>query len=207
MTKKIFVVGISGKQGSGKTTLAKGLLSQVRCGHHVKFADPLYDMHEAIRGVLSKYGKELAAKDGKLLQLLGTEWGRNTQGENIWVDLTFNRIQQIAAKGEPALIVVDDCRFPNELSMFRDVAFCEDVGVLTVRLECDESKRKVRAEGWRDTTNHPSETALDGYENGFDMVVDASELNAEAVLSAVVGCIGDMGVFNKRKPYIPGGEA
>lgn len=174
------VVLISGKQGSGKTSLAQGLQKKLLDANYavgnLKFAMPLYKMHKAIRDILKEDGMDtevihkmsgsytapFEGIDGPLLQLLGTEWGRKTRGENFWVkyaqetvDRILNTMLEANTNLEPhPVFIFDDCRFPNELSAFHDA--------VTIRLEAPEEMRRDRAEKWRDNTEHPSETALDG---------------------------------------------
>ena len=52
-------------------------------GKVLKFADPLYEMQAEIYKIAGlKHNSN--TKDRKLLQLLGTDWGRNTKFPNIW---------------------------------------------------------------------------------------------------------------------------
>lgn len=183
------IVAISGKQGSGKTTLAKSLVEKYK-GSHFKFADPLYDMHNSIRDLLfTKYNYSMKVKDGKLLQLLGTEWGRNTLGETIWSDLTSRRIMSkihdCDTYENKAFIVIDDTRFENELDMFSYFKEVSNCHVITIRLEAGEEVRKVRADDWRPATEHPSEVGLDHRIKDFDLVLDTSILGAKSIFSFV----------------------
>jgi hypothetical protein len=61
------------------------------------------------------------------------------------------------------LVIIDDCRFPNEFEAFPEA--------LRVRLNADEKVRKLRTEAWRENTLHPSEVSLDIYdiEGKFDL--------------------------------------
>lgn len=51
-----------------------------------------------------------------LMQMIGTEWGRNMIREDLWVELWR---QAVDAVPEGVPIVIDDCRFPNELAECR----------------------------------------------------------------------------------------
>lgn len=183
------VVVISGKQGSGKTTLSEGL------GRHaekagltvsrLKFADPLYEMHGEIHKVLLKHGEDFKTPDGKLLQLLGTEWGRSTLGHDVWARILMRRILKLDDMFQDMrLVIVDDCRFRNELEAFRILSASDNAKVLTVRLEAGEALRRARAEKWRENTTHPSEIDLDGC--AFDMTINAEENAAAEVLEKVL---------------------
>jgi hypothetical protein len=147
----------------------------------VKFAEPLYEMHDLCRAVLRRYGCDpFPGVDGRLLQLLGTEWGRNSRGQDLWVNLFRKRAESLP---ESHIIISDDARFPNELEGF-DPAW----RVVRIRLVAPEDVRKARAAKWRDDTEHESETALDGYRN-FDLVCDTSQVSAVLVARAICGLI------------------
>lgn len=173
----------SGKQGSGKDTIAAALSERLQRNsdtfvNTIKFAEPLYAMHDQIIKILKSYGiTRDIAKDGPLLQLLGTEWGRNTIDKNIWVTLFQNRVKQIFDSYESAkshkdcsvFIIATDCRFRNEFLPF-DKA-------LKIRLRCPEKVRKARCSMWRDATDHPSEVDLDEYDRQmyFNLYLDTDK--------------------------------
>jgi KaiC/GvpD/RAD55 family RecA-like ATPase len=183
--KKPIILTISGKQGSGKTTLTKNIVDHFKTGGVgstvacVKFADIIYEMHDEIGKVAVKYGIPFAKKESVLLQLLGTEFGRNTKGPDVWVDATINKIKSLWDQEGYAFFIIDDCRFPNEADMKVD-GFKQ----VLVRLECSEAFRKGRADAWRDNTQHPSETGLDNYP--FKHVINTETYNTEATFALVM---------------------
>jgi hypothetical protein len=195
---KTLVLLISGKQGSGKTTLAQGLFNKflesriVQGVYAMKFADPLYDMQKAIAAVMDRYDYPIKTPDGRLLQLLGTEWGRSTIDKNLWVKLAQIRIEKLLESQivrTNRLIIIDDARFPNEIEAFDEFQkFWPEVEIMKLRLEAPEHVRQVRAEKWRTHTDHPSEVALDGY-HGWDKVLFTDTTNAADGLSAVTQLI------------------
>lgn len=85
-----------------------------------------------------------------MLQLLGTEGGRNTIHNNIWVNAAM------AGYDGTKNWIFTDMRFPNEMD-----AVMNRSGV-TIRM--------VRGDG--NTGDHPSETALDDRYHAFDYVID-----------------------------------
>lgn len=173
---KIQIVLLSGKQGSGKTTIANQLVEQMDSNstlvEHITFADPLREMHDAVLKILAKYGvKREIKKDGPLLQLLGTEWARNTIDQNIWVNMAKSYVDSYAKSPElescgikRLVFIISDCRFKNEFYAFPEA--------LRVRLDCNKELRRQRCEMWRDKDDHISETDLDEYLAKFDMVLN-----------------------------------
>ena len=183
---------ISGKQGSGKTTLANRLKEELSIMQipvaTFKFAAPLYEMHDACYRVLQKYGwdKQDDKKDGDLLQLLGTEWGRTHLDPDIWAKLTKNAVNVFLycckdsfLPDKEGVAIIDDARFENEVNIFNRKY------TLTVRLNASAEDRKKRCEYWREKQDHPSEIGLDNY-NDFDVVIDTSEYSSEETFSIVM---------------------
>lgn len=181
------VVMISGKMGSGKSTLAAELRKEIR--QHKKwaveeliFAEAIYDMHNYCLRYLRDCGIDRGMKDGRLLQLLGTEWGRKTVGEEVWVDVFKSKLNALLEKYEMAgmehlVVLVPDVRFPNELSAAP--------GSLNIRLECSEEVRRSRCNSWRDDVNHPSEIGLDGCLDQFHYVFDTEKVPAREIARKV----------------------
>lgn len=168
------VLLFSGKQGSGKTTLMNKVFEEIMEGGNYRpvnviFADTIYKIHDFAIKLLEERGiKRDIVKDGKLLQLLGTEWGRQIN-ENIWVECLKGQMKTIRAdtpESIPLAFIVSDCRFQNELAGFPEA--------FKVRLEASKEVRQVRCSQWRDTDNHPSEIDLDvsAKEGKFDLYLD-----------------------------------
>lgn len=173
------VILISGKQGSGKTTLTKALTKRFNNKTHiVKFADVLYEIHDFALSKLQEYGIQRdIKKDGPLLQLLGTEWGRQTIDDNIWVKVAQSKVKNIKNLNSDLVVIIDDCRFKNELLGFTDA--------LLVRLECPKEIRKPRCEMWRDRDNHQSEIDLDDWLDKFDLVFDTSKVSVNEIVERI----------------------
>lgn len=177
MTPKVII--ISGKQGSGKTTLQKGIQSKLYAlGNRVElinFADIIYQIHDYAINVLEGVGvKRDLVKDGVLLQLLGTEWGRKSIDTNVWVQIAKNRIEAMAKNmHNVGYVILGDCRFENELDFFPDA--------LKIRLECDREIRKTRCSQWRENDTHPSEIGLDMYSTSgaFNLYFDTGSVSID----------------------------
>lgn len=187
---KTSIVLISGKQGSGKTSIANALQRQIHNAGQksfvelLNFADPIRAMHNFCQGMLKQAGlvAENAPIDGTLMQLLGTEWGRRCIADNVWVNYLKAELErrQNTRKNmfEHLIFVIADVRFENELFAFPDA--------LRVRLECPEDERQVRAEKWRPNTVHPSEVSLDTLAalGVFDLYLDTSSIG-----TSIEGCV------------------
>lgn len=198
------IVLISGPQGSGKTTTQNLLATRwqermeqtVYC---VNFADILYEMHNSVLSILEQYWpKRDLVKDGPLLQVLGTDWGRKTIDENIWVKCLQNKLKKRRADdfsggAVPELVIVGDCRFENEFDGFPEA--------LRVRLECPEEDRKKRCSMWRDNTKHPSEISLDRYaaEGRFDLYLRTDNTDPEACVTLIMAQLQKNVWSEKRK--------
>lgn len=164
---------ISGKQGSGKTTTSDMLRDAIASSFGLqvsrkRFAQPLYECMRAVHEVLARYGIQRPEKDGPLLQLIGTEYGREVIGEDVWVNCVEHVRRELAPMTD--VMIIDDLRFPNEF----DVPTLEFGPVIKVRLECNRNERKRRCDvtgTWRKDEHHKSEISLDEYsiEGKFDL--------------------------------------
>lgn len=131
------VIGLSGRAGAGKDTLAAILYSRFGYVRHA-FADPLRDMALAIDPsiVAPEYGEpylsDVVRWEGwdeakkrpdvrRFLQRLGTEGVRDHLGQDTWVRLTEQRIAASDAPDAPdaPAIVFTDVRYPNEVALVR----------------------------------------------------------------------------------------
>jgi hypothetical protein len=175
------VLFISGQQGSGKTTVASYVAQRAHAMHYsphqMKFADPLYDMHDSIMDILRSYGHMPAPSVNRdLLQQIGTDWGRNTQGLDFWVNILKSRIDLMLTDVKN-IVIIDDVRFPNELDLAKNYDSC------TVRLNASEDSRKNRAKKWGNTA-HSSENSLDLSTN-FDAIFDTTNAQLEDVAGSI----------------------
>lgn len=174
---------LSGKQGSGKTTILNALVECLQYCQNIgivtfKFADPIYRFHDMIWAEMQNtYGIDRkTVKDRNLLQLIGTDWGRNTVDPDIWAKAAKTHWNSQCAlaesKGLKRVIgIIDDLRFPNELATFKDEG-------IFVRLEASEEVRKNRSGHW-DGQQHESETALDKFEFDWDLVLPTDQCTVQ----------------------------
>lgn len=154
MSAQKIVVAIGPRLG-GKSTFCSHLTGF----QQNSFAEPLYEMLGVVAG--RREITELRARNAKhepldalcgksvrdALCTLGTEWGRDLIGEDVWARHLFTR-----TAGCPA-ICIDDLRFPNEM----DMALKRDAVI--VRLLPDKSVREDGEKGsWQKGKGHVSES-------------------------------------------------
>lgn len=119
------IIGLTGYAGAGKSTAAKILVE--RHGFTlVKFAGPLKQMlrclglgdHE-IEGAQKEFPHHLlnGKSPRQAMQLLGTEWGRDLIGADLWVNVAMESAWTMIDRG--GKVVLDDCRFENEAEAIR----------------------------------------------------------------------------------------
>ena len=129
-TRKTTIVLISGKAGSGKTTLKNILYAKLGEleGLYLKeysFASPLKYMAKAFLG----WNEEKDDRGRKLLQNLG-KVGREYD-ESIWVKHMLNQLDKTAGVFPFNFVLIDDWRFPDELKFLRENPIFD---IITIRV-------------------------------------------------------------------------
>lgn len=145
MTTLPTILALKGAATSGKSTAANWVLRNHKKAIKLSFARPLKRMiYELIRDTLPKnwpitpteYLNNSELKESpipflanqtprRLMQTLGTEWGRRALHENFWTDIAASRIETLLGSNFNAntdgilKVVFDDCRFPDEAEMIR----------------------------------------------------------------------------------------
>ena len=135
------------------------------------FADPLKAMirallkecllsDEEIERYMTKAKEEaielVGASYRHVVRTLGTEWGRLTIKESLWIDIMQRKID--ATSVLPTGFCVDDMRFSNELEMLKRNGF------KLVKIVRDTKRDSSQDQ-------HVSDTALRGFDD-FDYVID-----------------------------------
>ena len=97
----MLIVGLSGKMGSGKSAAVKLLKEKYpKKVKLLKFAAPLYEIQDFIyKTIVPVHNKPKDfVKDRKLLQFIGTDWGR-TIDPQLWIKMWVDRFCTILIHG------------------------------------------------------------------------------------------------------------
>jgi hypothetical protein len=152
------LIGLAGKRGSGKNTVAT-LIQELEPGRNwqvLAFGDAIKNVCAALAAELPQpyYSQEGKAEllpafgltRGAMLQQVGA--ALRTWRPTVWIEAL------LASLPAEQPVIVADLRFPDEAEAIRAR------GGIVVRVEGDPLQQ--RGDGTRDD-NHPSETALDDY--------------------------------------------
>ena len=133
------IIGYCGTAGSGKSYMAQTVLRACEYPVHVmSFASPLKAMvhglytvmgiengrcERMIHGDLKEAEIDPLLFPGlttrRIMQTLGTEWGRNLIDRDLWTKIMLARVTQARADGYA--VIIDDVRFPNEVRLVRQL--------------------------------------------------------------------------------------
>lgn len=152
----------------------------------MEFIDPIKLRAVRVREVIDTYGWD-GYKDTRyvheirpLLQRLGTEAGRQTISDTIWIDAALNGLDP------EGRYVVTDARFPNEAEAVKSR------GGALWRIDRRDTGPALGPDG----TAHPSETSLDDWD--FDLRI-LNDSNLEELKYKV---LYQMQEFRKTKEFV-----
>lgn len=114
------IIAFTGYAQAGKTTAADFFAS--RGWSKVSFAAPLKRMMAVLTSETDKDARppELCGKSVReSYQSLGTDWGRNMIGEDIWLRAAKRNMESIIKAG--GHVVCDDVRFDNEAELIHQL--------------------------------------------------------------------------------------
>lgn len=151
------IIALSGKMGTGKSTLANYLISKSKNPVVVKIAGPIYEIQDLIYNHLDM--KLQGEKDRPLLIAIGM-WARDID-ENFWTNIALAKAKKLEETHD--LVIIDDCRFMNEAKVF-------DEHGLLIRILGQQRGPNLTPSAM----NHPTETALDHYPFQYYIVNDGS---------------------------------
>ena len=134
-------IAFGDKSRVGKDTAASYMISRYG-GKRFSFAKRLYKIMDFIQDVCG-IPRE---KDRKLLQILGTEWGRD-KDPNLWVNLTLKDIEESKVIYGTENFYITDVRFRNEFDRLKEE------GWIMIKITRNISVKKVGG-----VKNHSSES-------------------------------------------------
>jgi len=176
------LITFCGPMGSGKSTAIKELKKfreNIGPVILIKFAEPLYDIQEYIYDRISPvYERPLNfVKDRFLLQLLGTDWGRNKISKSLWGDLWQRKVNESlysyecpevgkVAVNPNNIVVCDDVRFDNEAKRIKDM------GGIIIKLQTTKNLERIDTN--TGVQNHASEAGIDDKYVDYTIVNDGT---------------------------------
>lgn len=169
------IIGLVGRKGSGKTTVAQYLGTK---GYtEIVFAEPVKQIvsilfgfdYEVLKGdTPEKRIKRDTLKDpiwGKTaveaMQYVGTELVRNNFDQEAWIKIAQRKIEAAIERGEN--VVISDVRFKNEIEFVRNMG-----GQIWVLYEHPEDLRISEEEGVK---GHASENSFQSSILGSDIMI------------------------------------
>lgn len=123
------VVGITGAKRAGKDTVAD-YLRDVYGFRRLAFAEPIKDALAAAFGVDVAIFHDQSVKEKplgcllghtprRLMQTLGTGWGREMISDSLWRNLLYQKASEALSGGSS--VVVSDVRYDNEAQTVKDL--------------------------------------------------------------------------------------
>ncbi len=168
-------IGISGKMGSGKDYIAENYIKKYieeelkeKC-ITISFADML-KINLMVRHDIKLnelYGGRKTQEIRKLLQIEGTEKGRNIYGEDIWIRYLEAWSELHKSRGIK-YIIIPDVRFKNEYNFIK-----KNNGIIFRINSPNRNDKRLREEGdinYEIIKNHLSEIELDDFK--FDIIIN-----------------------------------
>jgi hypothetical protein len=178
------LIGFNGKMFAGKSVAIDALKANTKKDvENFKFAQPLYDIQEFM---YSRIGQPIPyPKDRKLLQWLGTEWGRE-KDTNLWVNIWKQEVGEYLERSPTAIATCDDCRFDNE------AAIIKGMGGIIVQITAPEATRTARAKELGMTiVNHASENGIS--EKYVDYIIE-NDTTAQDLYTKVEALVKRLGI-------------
>ena len=151
MRDNVQIIGLSGYAGSGKDYISNKFFVEYYNFHNISLA--WHFKIECIAKGQATFDEVFYTKPPrvrKLLQILGTEQGRDLWGYDIWVDTLFAWIRLFHTSWGMNKFIIPDVRFPNELESIKAA------GGKVFRVISDREHQTMTAEA----REHESERAL-----------------------------------------------
>jgi hypothetical protein len=148
------IIGLVARSRCGKDTVAELLCLnydyQRRAfadpmRHALQIINPRLDSITRVSDLVDDYGWDIAKKNPevrRLLQVLGTDFGRKMLGDDVWIKMSLSDLRQ------DDRVVISDVRFPNEADAIKKLG-----GTVW----------RINRKNHSAVNGHPSEHAMDNY--------------------------------------------
>ena len=144
-TKPAAIIGLMGRRGSGKDTIAKAAQKLDDSVVRLAFGDGVKHEVAEVIGHSHVFLDEHKEQLRPLLQAWGTEYRRNLCDPHHWIKSLANRLNGVDSE---SIVLITDVRFQNE------VDFIREQGGVVVRVVRDRDK-------YEPVDFHPSEANID----------------------------------------------
>lgn len=158
------IILISGKARHGKDTVASFLKESFEVKGKRVLICHYSDLLKFIAATYLGWDGKKDEKGRRLLQRIGTDVIR-VQEPNLWVDFVIKMLRYFG--DEYDYVLVPDTRFPNEVDRVKDAFGDKAFHARVVRPNFDNDLTQEQR-------NHPSETALDGFDTDFVFTNDGT---------------------------------
>jgi len=178
------VIGMIGKAGSGKDTVADYIVEKYGF-EKLAFADPLKKAVQVMFDIddhhmFDRELREVELEDWspwsvrKLLQFVGTNLMRNQVDEDIWMKNAISRVKKMK------LAVLSDVRFPNECDGVRNrlKGLAETLFIRVTRPGHEDAQGGM--------ANHESEAFIDELDADIDILNDATIADLYEKIDAIM---------------------
>lgn len=162
-------IGIAGKAGSGKTTLANAIQRRIRQRGKcviIPFAQPLKEIC-----LQMEWNGKKDARGRRLLQIVGTDAARNCISEDIWIDKWLELIRKTKEIDFHTVVIAPDIRFPNEVNVIAAQKYYHLIKVTgrkSIDVPMHESEQDLPDDLFtRIYSNHGSVKDLNAYARGL----------------------------------------
>ena len=155
------LIGLSGKARHGKDYLATELLKIIP-------GSAKYSLANALKCYCRVIGL-MGEKDGKILQMVGTDLYRNNVDSDFWVKMLSYQISE----ENPKVAIIADVRFPNEVKWIEDN---EGINIRVTRWVDEVWGTQYYTDDR--PKDHPSEIALDHHHFKYYLDAVSGDLSA-----------------------------
>lgn len=173
------IIALCGKAGSGKDFITTNYISPYLKFRHknmlqLAFADQMkinimskYDVH------YNDLYEKKTQNTRKLLQLEGTELGRNKLGNDIWIKYYNNWLKIFKKRNNTDIILTPDLRFQNEMDYLKSK---NSIIIKIVSPDRHHNRLLIESNGnkeiYNQFKNHISECDLDNIsDDNFDLIL------------------------------------